>query len=65
MQETLRFLAVDLEHAELRQVAQHGAVARGGTLRGRIAEILHDAVLQLRALGGEEILPVLIHGGFP
>ena len=61
MQETLRFFARDLEHAELRQVAQYGAVARGDALGGGIAEMLHHAVLHLRALGSQKILPILIH----
>ena len=61
MQKSLCFFARNFEHAELRQVAQHSAVARGGALGGGIAEMLHGAVLYLRALRSQEILPILIH----
>jgi hypothetical protein len=44
-------------------VAAYRAIARSDAFSGGIAKMLHDAILQMCALGEEVVLPVLIHGG--
>ena len=51
VQEALRFFAIDLDDPELRQIAQHGAIACRHAFRRGVAELLHYAIEYLRARG--------------
>jgi hypothetical protein len=65
LQKSLRILAAHLEHAEMRNVAQHGAVARRCQLARRVAEMAHGALLDQRVLRRQKFLPSLIHRRLP